>query len=75
MRRIQVVMDPELDDWLEHEASARGVSKSALIRDSIRLRAESEAFDNGLSTTLGMFTGTERVEEADMRLYGPFGPS
>ncbi len=33
MRRIQIVMESELDDWLEREARARGLSKSALVRD------------------------------------------
>jgi hypothetical protein len=47
MRRIQVVIDPELDDWLEREAVAKGVSKSSLIRTCVRERAGTP-FDNGL---------------------------
>jgi hypothetical protein len=36
MRRIQIVMTPELDDWLAREARARGLSKSALVRECVR---------------------------------------
>jgi len=36
MRRIQVLMDEELDDRLEREARRRHVSKSALLREYVR---------------------------------------
>ena len=48
MRRIQVVIDPELDDRLEREAAARGTSKSALIRECVERELPAEKFDNGL---------------------------
>ena len=49
MRRIQVVIDPELDDRLEREAAARGMSKSALVRELRGTQCLSaDAFDNGL---------------------------
>ncbi len=48
MRRIQILLEPELDDRLEREAAARGVSKSALVRACVRDGLESEPFDNGL---------------------------
>lgn len=47
MRRIQVVIDPELDDRLEQEAATRRMSKSAVVRLCIE-RELSEPIDNGL---------------------------
>ncbi|GIU95805.1 MAG: hypothetical protein KatS3mg012_2262 [Gaiellaceae bacterium] len=69
MRRIQVVIDPELDDRLEQEAAARGMSKSALVREALQ-RELSEPFDNCL-TQLPVFDDVEPVEDIDEFLYGP----
>jgi Ribbon-helix-helix protein, copG family len=69
MRRIQVVIDPELDDRLEQEAAARGISKSALVRASVEHEL-SEPFDNGLWKLVGMFD-VEPIENIDEFLYGP----
>lgn len=69
MRRIQVVIDPELDDRLEREAAARGTSKSALIRTAVE-RELSEPFDNGLWKLVAMFD-VEPIEDIDEYLYGP----
>jgi hypothetical protein len=70
MRRIQVVIDPALDDWLEREAGARRMSKSALIRECVRGESE-KPFDNGLWKLAGMFPDVEPVEDIDEFLYGP----
>jgi len=69
MRRIQVVIEPELDDRLEREAAARGSSKSALVRVAVE-RELSEPFDNGLSR-LPVFDDVEPIENIDEFLYGP----
>ena len=69
MRRIQVVIDPELDDRLEREAVVRGVSKSALVRDAVE-RELSEPFDNGL-LRLPVFEDAEPFDDIDEFLYGP----
>ena len=67
MRRIQILLEPELDDRLEREAAARGVSKSALVRTCLRGGLESAPFDNGLLALAGMFEGhpddSVRVDE------------
>jgi hypothetical protein len=57
MRRIQVVIDPELDDRLEREAAARGVSKSALVRASLERELTTEPYSNGLSSLNGLLEG------------------
>jgi hypothetical protein len=71
MRRIQVVIDPDLDEWLEREAASRQTSKSALIRECVRREADKEPFDNGLWKLVGMFPDAEPVENIDEFLYGP----
>jgi hypothetical protein len=70
MRRIQVVIDPELDDRLEQEAAARRLSKSALVRVAVE-RELTQPFDNGLWKLVGMFPDAEPIENIDEFLYGP----
>jgi hypothetical protein len=69
MRRIQVVIDPELDDRLEREARAQGLSKSALVRRYVRDYLD-RPVDNGLSS-LPTFPDAEPVNDIDTELYGP----
>jgi hypothetical protein len=73
MRRIQVVIDPELDDRLEREAEARGVSKSALVREFVDRGLPAESYDNGLLALLELSKEFADVEPADIDtvLYGP----
>lgn len=75
MRRIQVVIDAELDDRLGREAAARGTSKSALVREGVARLLETEPFDNGLwklgEELSGLFDDVE-PEDIDTVLYGPF---
>ena len=70
MRRIQVVIDPGLDDRLQQEAGARGMSKSALIRECVERGLPSEPHDNGLWKLIGMAGDAEPVEDIDAYLYG-----
>jgi len=72
MRRIQVVIDPELDDWLEREADTRGMSKSALVRECVRERV-GKPFDNGLWRLIGFAGDAEPIEDIDEFLYGSLG--
>jgi hypothetical protein len=70
MRRIQVVIDPELDDRLEQEAAAQGRSKSSIVRESLRERL-GMPFDNGLRF-LPTFDGGEPDDSVnhDVVIYG-----
>jgi len=73
MRRIQIVIDPELDDELEEEAAARGMSKSALVRAAVERELASEQRNNGLAAIgalSALFPDVEPVD-IDMELYGP----
>jgi hypothetical protein len=72
MRRIQVVIDPELDDRLEREAAARGMSKSALVRECVERRL-SAADENGLRWIGELSREFADVEPTDIdtELYGP----
>jgi hypothetical protein len=64
MRRINIVIDPELDDRLERECVERGLP--------------AEPFDNGLRLVaeelLPLFEDVESVDDIDEYLYGPLVP-
>ena len=75
MRRIQVVIDPDLDDRLQREAAARGISKSALIRVSVERELAVEPA-NGLrwiGELSSTFDDVESVDDIDEYLYGSLG--
>lgn len=75
MRRINIVIDPELDDRLEHVAAVRGVSKSALVRECVEQGLPAE-HDNGLrqiGALSALTSGFESVPDIDEFLYGPLG--
>jgi len=74
MRRIQVVIDPELDDRLEREAATRRMSKSALIRLCLARELSREPDDNVLLALLELSKEAADVEpfdDIDAFLYGP----
>lgn len=74
MRRIQVVIDPELDDRLGREAAERGMSKSALVREYVDRGLPAEPFDNGLAKVgeelRPLFADVEPAD-IDTVVYGP----
>jgi predicted DNA-binding protein len=73
MRRINIVIDPELDDRLEREAAARGTSKSAVVRECVEIGLARGVEDNGLLALLELSKLNAHVEPADIdtELYGP----
>lgn len=64
MRRIQVLLEPELDDRLEREAAERGISKSALVRECVETEI-GMAHSNGLLALAGMFADCDGGEPDD----------
>jgi len=76
MRRINIVIDPDLDDRLEREAAARNTSKSALVRECVERGLSREVEDNGLAwigELAPLFADVEPVDDIDEYLYGPVG--
>lgn len=74
MRRIQVVIDRELDDRLEREAAARGMSKSALVRECVDRGLPGQSYDNGLwrvGEELSPLFADLEPADIDTVLYGP----
>jgi hypothetical protein len=74
MRRIQVVIDPELDDRLEQEAARRGTSKSALVREGVDRVLQAEPPDNWLwrlGEELSPLFADVEPTDIDTELYGP----
>ena len=77
MRRINIVIDPALDDRLEREAAARNTSKSAVVRECVERGLPREVESNGLLDLLELskeFADVESVDDIDAFLYGPLGP-
>jgi hypothetical protein len=70
MKRLQILIDEELDETLEREAAVRRTSKSALIRDLVREHlGELPPLDRD---PLGRTIGTDDFEPVpvDEAVYG-----
>ena len=77
MRRINIVIDPDLDDRLEREAAARNTSKSALVRECVERGLSEDVEVTGLrwiGEIAPLFADVEPVDDIDEYLYGPLGP-
>jgi ribbon-helix-helix CopG family protein len=74
MRRIQIHIDDELDRVAESEAARRGISKAALIRESLasslRSRLPLEPNGDAWEEMCG-WLDDEPVEDIDEAVYGP----
>ena len=59
MRRVQSMLEPELDDWVEREALHRGISKGAVVRACLheRFRPMPPLADDVLVEIVGMCSG------------------
>jgi hypothetical protein len=63
VRRLQISIDEELDDFLASEAARRGTSKAALIREYVREHAGNGAEE---SDPLADFIGAIDEEPGDL---------
>ncbi len=73
VKRLQILIDEELDAALERQAAEEGTSKAALIRRYVgeRLRPLPPLESDPLSEIVGMCAGGEPVDDIDTYLYGP----
>ena len=68
MRRIQIHLEDETDEALAVEASRRGISKAALIRELVRQGFAGPGTDP-VDAVIGMGDGNP-VDDIDHVLYG-----
>jgi len=71
MRRIQLYMEPDIDDALTAAAAKQGVSRSALMRDAVRawLSAEQPAGADPIDALIG-WLDVEPDDDIDATIYG-----
>jgi hypothetical protein len=72
MKRLQIMIEQELDDALARQAAEEGVSKAALIRRYVgeRLRPLPPLEEDPLWKLVGMIDA-DPVDDIDEFLYGP----
>jgi hypothetical protein len=71
MKRLQIMIEPELDDALERQAAKEKVSKAALIRRYVRkeLTRLPPIEEDPIWGLVGMYKG-EPVNDIDEVVYG-----
>ena len=75
MKRLQIMIEEDIDAALERQAAREGVSKAALIRRYVRERLKPlPAIDRDpLWEMVGADREVEPVDDIDEFLYGPLG--
>jgi hypothetical protein len=73
VKRLQIMIEEELDDALARQAAEEGVSKAALIRRYVgeRLRPLPAYDEDPLRQLIGFAGDAEPVDDIDEFLYGP----
>jgi hypothetical protein len=73
MKRLQIMIEEEVDAALDRQAAREGVSKAALIRRYVgeRLRPLSPIDRDPLWDMVGADPDVEPVDDIDEVLYGP----
>ena len=71
MRRIQLYLEDDIDEALSGAAARRGISRSALMRDAVRvaLASESEELADPLDSLVGG-VDVEPDDDLDAVIYG-----
>lgn len=74
MKRLQIMIDEDLDDALERRAAEQGTSKAALIRKFVREQLEPlpPLESDPLFALLGT-SDAEPADDIDDVIYGPAG--
>jgi plasmid stability protein len=75
VKRLQIMIDEDLDAELARRASAEGRSKASIIRETLRqtLRPLPPLEEDPLWEMVGA-SDAEPIDDIDEYLYGPFGP-
>jgi len=73
VKRLQIMIEEELDAALSRQAAEEGVSKAALIRRYVgeRLRLLPPPEEDPLRQLVGIAGDAEPVDDIDEFLYGP----
>jgi len=76
MKRLQILIEPELDEALARQARREKTSKGALVRRYVReqLRPLPPIQDDPIWEMVGAAGDAEPVDDIDDFLYGPSAP-
>lgn len=76
VKRLQIMIDEDLDAELARRASAEGRSKASIIRETLRqtLRPLPPLEEDPLWEMVGA-SDAEPIDDVDEYLYGPLGPN
>lgn len=77
VKRLQIMIEEDLDAVLERQARVEGVSKAALIRRYVgeRLRPLPPLEEDPLWKIVGIAGDADPVDDIDAVIYGPRGRS